>query len=233
MAKSSRAATSSVENMLFTHLEHSCVLVEHNGTRVLFDPGNFSTGFETLTGLDAILVTHQHPDHADPARLPALVEANPDAVRYADPQTAAQLNARDDAGRWSVIAPGELLTVGAFTVRGTGGRHAVIHPELPVIDNISYVLDVDGRPGAFCHPGDSLYIPFERIDVLALPAAAPWLKISEPIDYLRAVSPRVAFGIHQAVQSDAGRAVHNARLAEMAPDGTDYRVLPVGEAVQL
>lgn len=109
----------------------------------------------------------------------------------------------------------------------------MIHPELPVIDNISYVPTSTADLGAFCHPGDSLYIPFERIDVLALLAAAPGLKISEPIDYLRAVSPRVAFGIHQAVQSDAGRAVHNARLAEMAPDGTDYRVLPVGEAVQL
>ncbi|GAA4683175.1 MBL fold metallo-hydrolase [Gordonia humi] len=219
--------------MRFTHFQHSCVLVEHAGTRVLFDPGTFSSGFEALTGLDAILVTHQHPDHADPERLPALVAANPAAVRYADPQTAAQLNERGDAGTWSVIGPGEVLSVGAFTVRGTGGRHAVIHPELPVVDNISYVLDTDEMVGAFCHPGDSLYIPFERIDVLAIPAAAPWLKVSEPVDYLRAVNPRVAFPIHQAVQSAAGIATHNARIGGMAPSGTTFQVLEAGVATEV
>ena len=60
-------------------------------TTVLFDPGNFSHGFEGITGLSAILITHQHPDHADTERLPALVDANPEAALYADPQTAAQL----------------------------------------------------------------------------------------------------------------------------------------------
>ena len=88
--------------MHVTHLGHSCVLIDHDGTRVLFDPGNLSSGFDGLTGLDAILITHQHPDHADPAALPALVAANPDAVRYADPQTAAQLAdlGAGDVHRW-------------------------------------------------------------------------------------------------------------------------------------
>ena len=44
--------------MRLTHFGHSCLLVELLGSRILFDPGNFSSGFESLTGLDAILVTH-------------------------------------------------------------------------------------------------------------------------------------------------------------------------------
>ena len=89
--------------MQLTHFGHSCLLAEFtddsgDDTTVLFDPGNFSHGFEGITGLSAILITHQHPDHADTERLPALVDANPQAALYADPQTAAAAR-RAVAGR--------------------------------------------------------------------------------------------------------------------------------------
>ena len=67
--------------MIVTHLGHSCLLVEAGGARLLIDPGAFTTGFEELTDLDAVLVTHQHPDHLDVERLPLLLESNDGATR--------------------------------------------------------------------------------------------------------------------------------------------------------
>ncbi|MBY4574847.1 MBL fold metallo-hydrolase [Gordonia paraffinivorans] len=211
--------------MQITHFGHSCLLVEIDGTKVLFDPGNFSHGFEGIDGLDAILITHQHPDHCDIAKLPDLVAANPDAVLYADPQTTAQLNADDVAGRWTAAHSGGQVEIGSLTARFTGGRHAVIHPEIPVVDNVAYILGTAEQPGRFMHPGDSFYIPFEKIDVLALPSAAPWMKISESVDYLRAMAPRVAVPIHQAILSDAGTGIHYGRLSEMKDGATEFKVL--------
>ena len=77
-------------SMQLTHFGHSCLLASFGETDVLFDPGVFSHGFEGITGLSAILITHQHPDHADIERLPALLDGNPQAALYADPQTAAR-----------------------------------------------------------------------------------------------------------------------------------------------
>ncbi|HEY6683652.1 MAG TPA: MBL fold metallo-hydrolase, partial [Propionibacteriaceae bacterium] len=52
--------------MRITHLGHAAVLAETDGARILIDPGNFSDAWHSLTDLDAVLVTHQHPDHIDP-----------------------------------------------------------------------------------------------------------------------------------------------------------------------
>ena len=211
--------------MELTHFGHSCLLAEFGVARLLFDPGTFSHGFEGITGLSAILITHQHPDHADPNRLPALVEANPGAALYADPQTAAQLG-----GAWRAVHVGAEFSIGELSIRGAGGRHAVIHPEIPVIDNISYLIGDADHPVRLMHPGDALIVPDEPVEVLAAPAAAPWMKISEAVDYLRAVAPRHAVPIHQGIIAPDARGIFYGRLAEMTD--TDFRVLTEESSVR-
>lgn len=210
--------------MQLTHFGHSCLLADFNHTSVLFDPGTFSHGFEGITGLSAILITHQHPDHIDTARLPALCAANPNAVVYADPQTAAQLGPP-----CRPVLVGDAIPLGELTIRPVGGRHAVIHPELPVIDNISYLVGDGEHPARLMHPGDALFVPDEAVDVLAVPAAAPWLKIAEAVDYLRAVAPLRAVPIHQGIIAPQARGIYYSRLSEMT--STDFQVLPEESAV--
>jgi L-ascorbate metabolism protein UlaG (beta-lactamase superfamily) len=210
--------------MQLTHFGHSCLLAQFDDTSVLFDPGNFSHGFEGITGLSAIVITHQHPDHVDVTRLPALLEGNPDATLYADPQTAAQLGERCHA-----VRVGDELSVGSLTIRALGGRHAVIHPEIPVIDNISYLVGDGDHPARLMHPGDALFVPDEPVDVLAAPASAPWMRISEAVDYLRAVAPTRAVPIHQGIINPDARGIYYGRLTEMT--STDFQVLPEESAV--
>jgi L-ascorbate metabolism protein UlaG (beta-lactamase superfamily) len=216
--------------MHLTHFGHSCLLASfpaQNGsdTTLLFDPGTFSHGFEGVTGLSAIMVTHQHPDHVDTSRLPALVDANPDAALYADPQTAAQLG-----DPWRPVHPGDELTINGLKVRGTGGVHAVIHPEIPLINNISYLVGDSEHPARLMHPGDALFIPAEPVDVLALPAAAPWLKISEAVEYLRAVKPLRAIPIHQGILNPAAVGLYYQRYEDMGR--TDFQLLSEEQATE-
>lgn len=214
--------------MRIIHFGHSCVLLETGSARLLLDPGTFATGFETARELDGILVTHQHPDHLDPARLAAVVAANPGVALVVDEGSAAVT--RDLGLVATVLRPGEQARVGGASVLVAGGRHAIVHEDIPGITNNGYVID----DGAFYHPGDSLAVPERPVDVLAIPAAAPWLKSSEAIAFLRRVRPRIAVPIHDAVLADpVGRTLYLGLLTRLGPEGTTVSVPPPGELTEV
>jgi L-ascorbate metabolism protein UlaG (beta-lactamase superfamily) len=197
-----------------THFGHACVLLDTGAARLLIDPGTFSAGFETATGLDAVLVTHQHFDHLDGDRIGPLLRANPDARLIVDSGTAGQL----DGIEHEVVAPGASVQVGGSRIDVLGGEHAVIHPDIPNVANNAYLVD-----STHLHPGDSYTPPPAPIDVLFLPTGAPWLKVSEAVDYLRAVAPRSAVPIHEAVL--ARPQMHYGMFEQLAPKQTAVRVL--------
>jgi L-ascorbate metabolism protein UlaG (beta-lactamase superfamily) len=209
------------------HLGQSCVLVETGAARLLLDPGIYSTGFDELTELDAILVTHQHPDHLDLERLPALLAANPGAELVVDAGSAPLLA---DAGIGHRVAgSGQRLELGGTAVDVIGGDHGVIHPDIPVVPNNGYLID--GDAGTVLHPGDALHSPPRPVDLLLLPTAAPWLKVSEAVDYLRAVAPALAVPIHQAILAKPEK--YYGLFRELAPTGTDIQIALHGEPLKL
>ena len=59
--------------MRITHLGHASLLLEVADTRLLLDPGAWSPAAQELRDLDAVLVSHQHPDHLVQERLPDLL----------------------------------------------------------------------------------------------------------------------------------------------------------------
>jgi L-ascorbate metabolism protein UlaG (beta-lactamase superfamily) len=209
------------------HLGQSCLLVETGAVRLLLDPGVYSTGLEQLTDLDAILVTHQHPDHLDLDRLPALLAANPAAELVVDSGSVPMLVEAGIPHR--VASPGQRLEVGGTPVEVIGGAHGVIHPDIPVVPNNGYLID--GDAGTVLHPGDSLDPPGRPVDLLLLPTVAPWLKISEAVEYLRAVAPALAVPIHQAILAKPQK--YYGLFRELRPAGTDLQIAVVGESLKL
>jgi L-ascorbate metabolism protein UlaG (beta-lactamase superfamily) len=201
------------------------VLLETATARLLLDPGGFSAGFEDLRELTAILITHQHPDHLDQARLPALVAANPQATLVVDPDTHAVIT---KLGLTATVAnPGDALELGGAAINAVGAQHATIYRDFPGITNAGYVVD----HGAFYHPGDSFHVPEQAIDVLGVPIYAPWMKIAEAADYVHAVKPRVSVPIHEGMLTNPPFV--DALLERFTADTAPVRQLVKGEPTEV
>jgi L-ascorbate metabolism protein UlaG (beta-lactamase superfamily) len=206
--------------MQITHLGHSCLLLEYDGARLLVDPGVFSSDLEFVEGVDAVLVTHQHPDHVDTERLPALLAASPGARLLVEPGTVEVL-----AGAGITAEPfaaGDRVTIGDVEVEGVGGDHAVIYREIPRVGNTGLVLRQEGAPTVF-HTGDMIDTTPEGIDLVTFPLSAPWCALKETIEFLRALSPSIAVPVHEAVASPAGRGIYLTQTTSFAPDGMSMR----------
>lgn len=197
--------------------KHACFTVEHDGQILVVDPGSFSDDFIAPANVVGIVITHQHDDHFDQEQIANIIDKNPEAIIIAHPSVIDQL----EAFKTRSVNVGDNVTVGHFRLSFSGGEHALIHKSIPVIANLGVMIN-----DLLYYPGDSFYVPEQPIDTLALPAAAPWMKIGEAMDYLAAVRPRFAFPTHDAILSDGGRSMVDQMLSRIAVgQGTTYQRL--------
>jgi L-ascorbate metabolism protein UlaG (beta-lactamase superfamily) len=201
--------------MRITKFGHACIRIEHDGRVVVVDPGGF-TDREAVDGATAVLVTHEHPDHLDVSHLAAT-----DAPIWTIDAVRAQIAEQDPAvaERVTVVGPGDRVDVG-LPATVVGERHAVIHPDIPRIDNSGYLLDVDGV--VLYHPGDSFTPAGAPVDVLLLPVHAPWSKIAEVADFSRAVGAKRSVAIHDGLLNDNGHTIVGRVLGGLL-DTDDHR----------
>lgn len=208
--------------MRITKFTHACLRIEHDGGVLVIDPGVFSEA-EALDGADAVLITHEHVDHVDIEALRAL--KRPELTVHTHADVEAQLTDLD--ADVYAVAPGDTFVAAGMTIRAHGGRHAVIHPDIPRIVNVGFVIDTPDGP--LYHPGDAFHVPDEQIATLFVPVSAPWLKLAEAIDFTRAVQPERAFALHDSLLVDAGQQMVTGHMTRLS--GTRYTRLDPGESI--
>lgn len=214
--------------MRLTKLEHAALILEKEGSMLIVDPGSFTTPITEAAATDvvAVVITHEHGDHWTPDQLQRIITQSPEAKIFA-PEGVA-LVATGFA--ITVVAPGDSVAVGPFSLRFFGGRHAEIHSSIPIVDNVGVLVDEQ-----LYYAGDSFFIPEGlEVDVLAVPAGAPWLKISEVMDYVLTVAPKRSFPTHEMVLSAPGKNMANDRIewATEQNGGTFFPLNP-GDALEI
>ncbi|MBE7190659.1 MBL fold metallo-hydrolase [Jatrophihabitans endophyticus] len=212
--------------MRITKLEHAALILEEAGRRLVIDPGGLTNPILDLTDVDAIVITHEHADHWTADQLHRLLDANPGVPIYGPAGVAKAAEGIDVV----TVHPFETVEVAAWNLKFFGGNHAVIHPSIPVIDNVGVLVN-----DALYYPGDSFYVPVGvEIDTLAAPAGAPWMKISEGMDFVAQVHAKRTFPTHDGVLSAAGMGLVNARYGDiLQANGGEYIALKPGETLDI
>ena len=182
--------------MKLTKFTHACFTLEHNNQTLIFDPGNWSDDLVIPDNVAAVVLTHKHADHFDPALLHTIMEVSPSAVVILPESMATEVSGLP----LKSVTVGDTLSIGPFHLGFYGGTHAVIHPSIESVMNLGVLVN-----DSFYYPGDSFARPDRQITTLALPVVAPWLKISESIDFLLQLQPKFAFPVHDHIASDEGK----------------------------
>lgn len=205
--------------MKLTKYGHACFSVEIEGKLLIVDPGVWTTDLQTPENVAAVVVTHEHADHFDPAALGAIIAHNPDAKIIAHQDITRQFGTHNETLPYQSVVAGDVVTIGPFQLEFFGGTHATIHPNLAIMANLGVFIN-----DRLYYPGDSFTIPEKPVDILALPISAPWLKVSETMDFLTAIKPRVAFPTHDAILSSEGKALLDRMLTAVTKEAkSEYR----------
>lgn len=205
---------------------HACIVLEDAGKRFIIDPGNLSDEFGGTKDVAGVAVTHIHADHFDSGHLIDIYKGSPEAKFFSTAEVASQ----PIEVPITAVHNDFSTEVGPFHLRFFGEKHAAILPTMTPNDNTGVLVN-----GIFYYPGDSFTMPDgAQVHTLALPVSAPWLKLSEAIEFMKAVKPEVCIPTHTAVLSDAGHEIIDRLLSTLCVEyGIKYVPLHAGQFIEI
>jgi len=212
--------------MTIRKIGHCCLIVQTNGLTILTDPGAFSDGQNALTGIDVVLITHEHADHFHIESLRAVLANNPSAQVITNSAVGKLLA---EAGiAYTVLEGHDATDVRGVRIEAFDAKHEEIFGEMGQVQNTGYfIADKLFYPGdAFCEPG-------KEVDVLALPVAGPWCRVRDAVRYALAVRPKRVFPVHDGMlQPGRIGSAHAAPAKVLAEQGIEFVAMMDGDELE-
>ena len=223
--------------MKIQKLSHCCMVVDVNDRKILIDPGFYSIEqHDKLNNIDIVLITHEHVDHFHIESLKSLIKRIPDVTIITN-DTVGDILVKEGITH-HIMKHGDVLDTKDIHIEAYGEKHASMHSSIHQASNIGFYLS-EVRPRAslpevsprnFFFPGDAFTDPLKKIDILALPVAGPWMKLSEAIDYALKLKPRIAFPVHDALHTPSQHIIPEKILGA---NGIEFVKLEDGGVIEI
>ena len=211
--------------MRITKFEHACFVASIADKKLVVDPGSFTVPLPDSNNVVGVVITHEHADHWTPEHLQRIKDNSPDVRFFAPAGVAAAATDFE----FTVVKDGQKIALDPFTLEFFGEKHAEIHSSIPLVDNVGVLIN-----DSVFYPGDSFTLGPVGVDLLAVPASAPWLKIGEVMDYVAASKPRRSFSTHDMINSIIGNGMAAARITAVTEQGGgEFVALAPGESIEI
>lgn len=209
--------------MKIKKIGHCCLIIEHKDKKIMTDPGAFSKGQENETGIDLILITHEHSDHLHIESLQQIIQKNPEAEIWTNTSVGKIL--KEKSIPYKIVDDGKTELFKEIKIEGIGKTHATIHESLEGVENTGYFIDEK-----LFYPGDQFTDPKKETEILALPVAGPWTTIGMAIDYGLKIKPKKAFPVHDGmIKKEMIGVFHRLPKMFLEKIGTEFIPLQDGD----
>ena len=183
--------------MNITKIGHCCLLIKDQGLTILTDPGTWTTDQNNLTGIDVVLITHEHQDHFHVDSVKAIIKNNPNVKIVTNTAVGKLLDEAQIS--YQILEHGDSEKFGAVLVEGFGEKHAEVYKTIVPVQNTGYMIS-----NKFFYPGDAFINPEKPVEILALPVCGPWVLLSDAIDNAKQLKPKFIFPVHDGMLNQFG-----------------------------
>lgn len=197
-------------------------MVEENNVKILIDPGAWSE-IPQLEDIDAILITHDHPDHLNIEKINAVLANNAEAKIFTNKGVGGILE--ENSVAYELLTDGQNTTIKDVTVEAYGEKHAQVYPSIPQSDNTGYLI-----AGKLLAPGDNFVNPGKPVEILALAVVAPWMRLADALDYAKNLKPKVCFPVHDGFLKFTGP-FHSVPKEVLASESIEFIVPELGSPI--
>lgn len=128
---------------------------------------------------------------------------------------------------YTKLANGETTEVKGVLIEGFGLKHAPIFRDYEQVENTGYLFG-----GKLFYPGDAFHNPKVPVDILAFPIGGPWSNISQSLEYVIEVRPRIAFPVHDGNLIRHGITTRLPSI-KFPENEIDYISLEIGKETEL
>lgn len=177
--------------MKIKKIGHCCLIIEVNGVKIMTDPGNYTDGQDFETGINYILVTHEHLDHIHINSLKKVLENNVYARIVTNSSVKKLL---EQHGIYCQILEEGEFKFPAFNLFAKTCPHVEIFPSIAPVQNTGYLVD-----NKLFYPGDAWLEIDQPVKILALPVAGPWCKMVDSLQYAIRVNPQFVIPVHDGM----------------------------------
>lgn len=211
--------------MKITKYDHACLVIEKDSTKLIIDPGSFTTLPKDIDSVDFVIITEEHYDHFNLENLQQITAKNPNLQVFT---TQAVHDELIELGTDVHVVSGESkVTMGDFEVSFFETDHAVVYKKSPCK---SLPLKINDY---LYYPSDTYRTISEKVKVLALPTSGPWYKVSESIEFANAINSEIVLVTHNALNSQVGNKVTNNFLKSNIDENRQFVFLESGESLEI